>query len=225
MTFVFNKMIAQDKEEIILKHQIAMGGLKTWKQIKTISCTYHRSSNLTTIEEKMQTILGESMRIDLTYKTRANTIPNKPYFINIHKQKGWKYLPDNIQNKIEPLSQEDIDYYIKHPYFSDILLSTNPKIYDLSIETSEGKDYYKLDVSSDKNIQQYYYIDTQTYLLYKSTEISAATESEWFYTDYKRLKNGALIPYHISTKFEEIELKNYITNQPISESVFYSEKK
>lgn len=216
-------LIAQVKEDIILRHQQAMGGQKNWQGIKTITTLSERYDDGMTIIEKKQMIPGKAIRIDYTYKTRANTIPDDKYFVIVSDNKGWKYLPDNQSKKTDTLTSGEIKYYKNYYYFNDPLLYNNPnaKTEYLGKENIEGKECYKFSVSYPIGITDYLYIEANTYLLFKSVHIDHDSEIEWMYGKYQKISNSVLqIPYEINNEYEQVQLKEIKINTPIPENIF-----
>ncbi len=216
-------LIAQVKEDIIKKHIKAMGGEKNWSKVKTMSTFGVRESEGVSIEERRQMILNKAVRIDYKYISRDPATANKNYYIIAYESKGWRYMPDNMKDTIESISEEEVNYYKNENYFNDPLLSTDPtqvKVEYLNKEMVNDKEQFKFVINYSKSKSAYIYLDAQTYLMSKSVTIENDSEIELFYDDYKLINKEIMIPHNIYSNYDGFTLKEVQLNPVLGNQVF-----
>lgn len=216
-------LIAQVQEDIIKKHVKAMGGEKNWSRVKTMSTFGVRESGGDRIEERRQMIRNKAVRIDYTYISRDPATAEKKYFIVVFDNKGWKYLPDNMKDTVELLSEQEVEYYRNQNYFNDpfLLTESSPaKIEYLNKESINEKEQFKFVIQYAKSKSTFVYIDAQTYLITKSIAIENDSEIELNYEEYKSVNKEIMIPHSIYSNYDGFSLKEVQLNPNLPEEIF-----
>lgn len=216
-------LIAQVKEDILKKHIKAMGGEKNWQKIKTMSLEGVRESEGVSIEEKRQIILNKAVRIDYKFNGRDAAQADKKYYIIVFENKGWKYMPDNLRDTVEVLSDQEVNYYKQENYFNDPFLvedQSQIQIEYLNKETVMDKEQFKFVIHYSKSKNAYVYVDAQTYLITKTIFMENDSEIELNYDGYKMVNKEIMLPYAIYSDYEGYTLKAVQLNPPLNEQIF-----
>lgn len=221
LAFTTLSLQAQTADEIIAKSNAAMGGLE---KIKTLAST-KKSGTMSAQGQEFPIVMTtdhmKGMRLDLEIMGNAN-------YMIYTMDKGYRFFP--IQGMTEP-QEMDAEAVIAGQGQLDaqgILVDAKEKgatIEYVGNEKVDGADAYKLKVTRKSGKSGFYFIDTKTNFLVKSTGKSKGpdgveVDTETTYSNYKQNKDGFWFAYTIITPNGPMNFDSIESNVKVDESIF-----
>ena len=217
---------AQTVDEILAKHYEACGGLAKMKAVNTMRVTG-------TIA------MGQGMDAPFTMERKRPGMSRMEFTVQgmtgvqaFDGAKTWSVMPFMGKKDPEVGTDEDNKNAQDDADFDGALVDWKTKGSTVELagkEPVEGADAFKLKVTKKSGNVEYYYLDTETYLLVKSeakrkirgTEI----EGETTYSDYKDV-NGLMEPFSMESGAKDMPQKRKFTftkvelNVPLDDARF-----
>lgn len=218
---------AQSVDEVINKYVEARGGKEKLNSIQSLYMEGIRPMMGTDIPIKITVVQGKLFRTDFEFGGTSG------YSI-VTPTKGWSYVPMRSQNA-EPIPDAALKNMQGQLDIAGPLVDYAAKGNKVELEgkeTIDGREAYKIKLTTSAGRDIIYYIDTKTNLLIQSKQMAPAMgnsnaqprELITNYSDYKSF-DGVLFPQTISnpgtgpqagsTTFDKIEL-----NKKIDESLY-----
>lgn len=188
---------AQEGDEILDKHILAVGTDESWDNIHSIKMIGAMAVQGTEVPISRTCVNEQGMRVDFSI------MGVKCYQI-ITPEAGWSYMP--IQpgmDKVVPMTEGELEkakvlLNIRHLYLAD-----RGQISDVAYggkENIDGKSCFKLNLTDSQEEKITAYIDEKTYYLIrteKSVEVPGMGEQKLTvtYGNYKKQKEGIVIPF------------------------------
>lgn len=184
---------AQTAQEIVKKHNDAIGGAKNWSKISSLKKEGSLNAQGMDIPYTITILKGKGMRQDFTVMGQAN-------YLIITPGAGWTYMPVQGQTKPEPLPADQLDATTETLDFQDHLMTAAEKKYTVTLDGKEeinGKQCFKLKVTDAAQKESIYFIDPETFYIVrmskKATVQGQEMEVVYNYSDYKKLPEGIVV--------------------------------
>lgn len=192
-------------EKIIQRHARALGGKAAWKKLKTYKMVIHRNAENGSFISVATMKRPDKYRLD--FKGDGENLVK-----SFDGSDGWY----NENGKISDMRPgEAIEMAEEGRYYEELALSQelNYKTKLLGKEELDGKIVYKILMQKPNNDRQYYYVDTNTYLIYMTSEFSEdkAYKGVEFKTkmwDYREV-DGLLFPFAMELYANDQLLRSY----------------
>jgi hypothetical protein len=212
---------AQTVDEVIAKHNAAMGGVEKIKTLTSIKRT--GSMNMQGMDLPMVMTIShlKGMRVDMEIMGTSN------YRI-LTPDKGYMFFP--IQQMTEPkeLEADEVQAAQGQLDLQGIFIDTKEKAAKIELVGSEkvdGNDAYKLKITRKSGKESFYFIDKKTNFVVKSTGKDKGPDgnemdTETTFSDYKQNKDGYWFAYTITSARGPIVFETIESNVKIDENIF-----
>lgn len=190
---------AQTIDEILAKHYEAQGGLARLQKIQTM-----RMSGKMTVGPGMEAPITLEkkrpgmMRLDFTFSGMTGT---QAY----DGTQGWQVMPFMGKKDPEALSPEDAKEVEQQADFDGPLVDWKAKGHAVELlgkESVEGADTWKIKLTRKSGQVEFYYIDTETFLILretaKRTMRGTEIDGESLFSDYKEV-DGVMFPFSMTS--------------------------
>lgn len=232
LLFLTYAVQAQNADEILAKYFENTGGIKKWKNLKTIKM----DGTFPTPQGDFDfTIYRKSPdMVKLQVEVHGQVIVPQAYDGEV----AWAANPMMGGGDPQKLPEEATQEVAANAEFQDAFIDYKKKGHEVSYEGIEEVDSMKVYVlkleknkNNDKsNMTEYHYFDTKQYwpVMIKTTALSGpaqGAESRTYLHDYQKTKAGLTMPYRIETKVNgqtvnEIVIDKIEINEKISDNVF-----
>ena len=211
---------AQTADEIMEKHQKAIGSVEAWNNIKTVKMEGTMSIQGNDINITQTMALGKAMRTDL------NAMGMNFYQI-VTKTKGWMYMPG--MEKVDTMKPEMLKaFQAQLELKGKELLSykeNGTKAEYLGKDTLNKVVCYKLKFTDKDGNESTSFFDATTYYLMRTeSKVKQKDEEEQEvaigYDNYKKMDEGVVMPMTITPMGNEINFKSIELNKPVDDKIF-----
>ena len=191
---------AQTTEEILAKHEAAMGGADKWATVKTAVIKNKFSVQGMDIDSKTSLIIGKSFRQEV------EVMGNKIITV-IDGDKGWMNRPAMMGGTGEPedMPAEQVKMASSQKTLGSILTNAKKDGYKIELvskEKLEGADVYLLTVTKPSGEDSKVYVSTTSNFVVKTQSKVQANgqeiDSEVSFSNYKMV-NGLAFPHTVET--------------------------
>jgi outer membrane lipoprotein-sorting protein len=212
---------AQTADEIMEKHQKAMGGA-AWENVKTLKMVGSASGQGMEITMTQTIAMGKAARLDMSLMGMSG------YFIVTQKE-GWMFMPFGQTNpKVDTMKPEMVKTYQKqfdikgHQYLD--YKTNGTKVEYVGKDTINSIACYKLKITDKDGTETVSCFDAATYYLLRSESKVKTEDGEQematVYNNYQKISEGIVMPMSVTTQGAEITYKSIEINKPIDESIF-----
>lgn len=212
---------AQTADEIISKHQTAMGGEAKLKAIKTMTAEGNLAVQGMEFPFKMAVINNTGMRMEFEAMGTHNVQVATP-------TGGWFLLP--IQQQTEPVDAkaEDMKEVGSELDLEGEMIDAKAKGHSLEMvgkETADGKEMYKLKLTRKNGTTAYYFIDATTFYIVKRLNTATVQGQEMEIvtklSEYKKTDDGYVYASVIeqSPMETKVVLNKVVMNPELSASI------
>ena len=218
---------AQTTESIIAQHIAAVGGESKWASIKSLMIESNLESGGIAINKKTYLVYGKNYRCNMLFSGRAYPEKQTNYFILAQPKKGWKYTPDNINNKVVLMDSIESKAFIYTSDIDDPLVNYKTKGITVQFLTTEFFNellYLKLLLKYPNGNQEYCYIDPTNYLIYLRVPLQTESELKYTYLEYYTHSSGIKLPRKIESSEGITIIKLVEINPNIPPSLFTAPK-
>jgi hypothetical protein len=220
LAFLSFNMSAQDIQEIVDHHIMAVGGAENWSKLKSKTSEMLMKAQGAEIKVVMNQLHKKGMRVDIELMGMHG------YQIITDKE-GWGYMPFGGQAKPEPAtaeevkaSQDDLDLMDKFITYKDY----GKKIEYIGKDDMEGTECYKISMTDKDGEMTTFFLDASNYYIIKEVvkkkingkEIEATTT----YSNYKKLDEGVVMAMSSSGDQGEMEITKVEINKTIDPMMF-----
>lgn len=213
---------AQNADEVISKYINAKGGADNLRKIESLVMKGNLNINGMMIPVTITSVNNTGMRVDFTFNGMSG------YNI-ITKDAGWDFNPFMGQTKAEPMTSEDVKSKQDALDVRDDLLdyaSKGTAVDYMGTEDVEGTECHKLQLTLKGGKQKTYFIDTDGYMLVKSSEKATVNgqeaETNTMYSNYKMV-GDVLFAHNIAADMGPIEMESIEINPTIDSNLFKPE--
>lgn len=216
--------ISQSVDNIINKHIEAIGGEANWKKVKTMFIV---ADGFIGTEEASQEFKYTVKASHLKGLRIESAVGGSYYVYLITPKKGWSKNPMFGDITLTSISQEELKQRVDDLDLQGLLLNYQNKGHRVELlgkAEENGKDYYKLKITTKNNNEVVYFIDTETYLIYKQETIlnedgkDIKTVSE--FQDYRKIKGDITVPFKLVQGTMTLTNFAYFINVNVDENDF-----
>jgi len=215
---------AQNVDEIVKKHNEAMGGIDAWKKISSIKYVGSVNANGQEIGVVKTTVAGKGSRSDIE-------VMGMKGFSIITPTAGWNFFPfGNGQTKPEPMTADDVKQGQDELDIMDELMTIQEKgakVEYIGKDDVDGTECFKLKYT-DKDAQvSTMYIDPATYYTIRQVQKVKAngqdTEQTITLGNFQKLPEGIVVPMNMSTGNGDVKITKVEVNTVNDDSIFKPE--
>ncbi len=204
LVFVFvSRASAQSVDDIINNYIKARGGIDKLHSISSIYMEGTRQMMGNEVQVKVTRVQGKLSRTDFEFGG------NMGYTI-VTPDKGWAYIPMR-SDKPDPIPADRLKSMQRELDIAGPLVDYKSKGYQAALQgrdTLNGKECYKIQLTSADGKEAFYFINTKTNLLIQSRQMvesngrNAAKDAKEMIVDYSDYKDfgGVLFPQTIGTE-------------------------
>ena len=227
--------VAQTADDIIARHYDATGGREKWTRVTALRFT----GGL---------VLGPGMLAPVT-SIKCNKPTRASYFDftwmgmtskNVMLgDSGWTYQPFGGKRETDPMSPDELRSTLLEADPQGLLLNYKANgcsVEYLGTEDVDGSDVYKLRLTSREGDMVYYYFDTETYYLLKTTKRLRLKDKEekssMTFSNFRKTDFGITVPFSMQQVDENgieqggpVTLTKVDVNPTIDYSIFDRAKK
>jgi outer membrane lipoprotein-sorting protein len=225
------QVLAQTTEEILTKHEAAMGSSEKWAAIKTAIVKNKFSVQGMDIESKTSMVVGKSFR------TEIEVMGNK-IITAIDGDKGWMIRPAMMGGTGEPedMPSDQVKMADSQKQLGSALSgakASGAKIELVSKEKLDGADAFLLSVTKTSGETMQVYVSASTYFILKTTAKVKANgqeiDAETNYSNYKAV-DGLYFPFTVEAAspmggMMQIDTTGVELNASLDPSIFARPKK
>lgn len=222
--FIFIKAKAQTVDDIIQKYSNAMGGLDNFKMVKTAKLTGTVSVQGNDLPITIQIINNRAMRTDVEAMGQTVT--------NCYKDgNGWKINPFAGFATATDVTGDELNEFKNQSSLTSQLMDYKARAYkaELSgVEDVNGARAYKIQLTTENNKTETYYIDSVTTLLtrFTGTRNMMGQDME-IETDFADVKDFGNLKFSMSRTvkaggqtIQELHFDKVELDIPIDEKIF-----
>ena len=200
-------MFGQSTEEVLAKHQAAMGSSEKWSAVKSLVMKNKFSVQGMDIESKTSVLVGQGFR------TEVEVMGNK-IITAINGESGWMLRPAMMGGTGAPetMPADQVKMAASQKNIGSSLLIAQKEgasIELLSKEKLDGADVYLLKVTKKDGEESQVYVSASTYFIVKTTGKLKANgqemDTEVNFSNYK-LVDGLYFPFTIETALSLIHI-------------------
>jgi len=212
---------AQSAEEIVKKHNEAIGGIDAWKKVSSIVYTGSMNAQGQEIGVVVSMLDGKGVRQDISIMGMANYIISTP-------TAGWMFFPVQGQTKPEPLTADLVKEGADDLFVMDPLTGAETqgsKIELIGKDDVDGTECFKLKVTSKSGNVKTAFVDPATFYIIRETEKQKADGKEQEvisnYGNFTKLTEGIVVPMSLeSNAFGAIKFTKAEINTIKDDSIF-----
>jgi hypothetical protein len=191
---------AQSTEEVLSKHQAAMGSPEKWSAIKSLVMKNKFSVQGMDIESKTSILVGQGFRTEVE-------VMGSKIITAINGESGWMMRPAMMGGTGEPeqMPGDQVKLAASQKNIGSTLINAlkdGAKIDLVSKEKLDGADVYLLKVSKASGDESQVYVSASTYFIVKVTGKLKANgqevDTEVNFSNYKAV-DGLYFPYTMET--------------------------
>jgi len=210
---------AQDVDDILKKHEKAMGGKEKWEKVKTMKFTGSLSIQGNDIPLTESIVLGKALRMDFSFMGMNGyqivttsgawmVQPGQPKIDTVKDD-----MLKEMQKQLDVRADQELDYKSK-----------GGKAEYVGIDSVDSNPCYKIKFTDKEGNVSTSYFDTKTYYLLRTESTVKQEDQEQevakSYKDFKVLPEGIVWPMSVTTTMGEIVFKTIDINPTLSEKLF-----
>ncbi len=211
---------AQTADEIIQKHIKAIGGVESWKKVKSVKMLATSNANGTEIPITLTILQDKGMKVEYTFNGMTG-------WAIITDKAGWNFSPFAGQTKAEAMSEEALkqsqDQLNIHGGLIDYKEKGSTVTY-LGKDDVEGTECYKLKVTYKTGKEETIYIDASNYYHIRSIAKVKADGKEQEVTsnmgNFQKLPEGIVWPMSMDNGGGPMTIKSVEVNKPLPDDIF-----
>lgn len=212
---------AQNADDILQKHEKAIGGAESWNKIKTIKMIGAMSMQGMDVNMTQTMVPGKAVRTDINVMGMSG-------FTIVTPTQGWMYMPFQGQSKVDTMKPEMVQAAqrqldIKANQMLDYKTSGTKAEY-VGKDTLNGVPCYKVKFTDKDHNEYTSYFDVNTYYLLRTENKMKSDEGEMevavSYDKYKKMDEGVVMPMSVTAQGAEIVFKTIELNKPVDDKVF-----
>jgi len=215
---------AQNVDEIVKKHNEAVGGVAAWKKVNSIKYIGSVNAQGQEIPMTISTLNGKGFRFEM------ELMGMKGYSI-LTPTAGWNFFPfGSGQTKPEPMTADDVKQGQDQLDIMDELMTYKDKGAKLEYvgkDDVDGTECFKLKHTNKDAIVTTLYVDPTSYQVIRKVQKVKAngTEQEQTTTlgNFQKLPEGIVVPMSINAQGGEVKMTKVEVNTIKDESIFKPE--
>jgi outer membrane lipoprotein-sorting protein len=211
--------IAQTVDEIIQKHNDAIGGVDNWNKITSMKMVASANMQGQSMTMTVTVVNGRGMRTDF------NVMGQSAYTI-ITPTDGWTYTPGQDKATHIPLDQVKLSQAGLDIKGGQIIDKSKLKSVELAgTDTVNNIPCYKLKATSaENNVDQTVFIDEKTFYIVRTESTAKINDQDVemaaSFSDYKKLPEGIVYPMMMTTQGQDVTFTSIELNKKYDDSLF-----
>ncbi len=188
----------QTADEVVKKYILAMGGEEKVKSINTMKTSMKIKLQFFELPVNAVSLKDGSMKTETIFQGLTMT---QAY--DAESKTGWSINPMQGDKKAHKMNDEQLQQLTENDMIESPLIDYKKKGHSLEMlgkEDLDGDEVYKLMLTKKNGNIAYYYIDSQTFVIWKQESRfkfkDKEEESETYYSNYKTI-DGFTAPYTI----------------------------
>jgi hypothetical protein len=215
-----SSLFSQNLDEIVTKHIEAIGGKENWAKVKSLKMENAVKANGAEIKVTIYQVDKKAMRENITLMGMEG------YSILTNKE-GWTYMPFGGQTKPEAMTADDVKKGQDGLNLMDDFMTykeLGKKLELIGKDDVDGTECFKLKMIDKEKVETTYYIDPSNYYVIKETHKMTVNgkemENSTTYGNYKKLPEGIVYAYSITSDWGNAEVSSLTVNPIIDEALF-----
>jgi outer membrane lipoprotein-sorting protein len=211
---------SQTADEVIAKYVEAIGGKQKWNSLNSLRVEGQIEVQGISIPFTMNAVQNKGNRTDAEFQG-AKIIEI------VTPTAGWSLNGLQGQSALQPMSEEDLKSKVDGIEIQDQLVDYAAKGHTVELlgkDEADGNEYFKLKVVTKLGIEKVHFIDTKSYLIYKTETTNKANgqevKQEVKFLDYQTMENGIKMAFKQETGAMILVFKKISINPVIDESLF-----
>lgn len=211
---------SQTADEVIAKYVDAIGGKQKWNSLNSLRVEGQIEVQGISIPFTMNAVQNKGTRTDAEFQG-AKIIEI------VTPTAGWSLNGLQGQTALQPMSEEDLKSKVDGIEIQDQLVDYAAKGHTVELlgkDEADGNEYFKLKVVTKLGIEKVHFIDTKSYLIYKTETTNKANgqevKQEVKFLDYQTMENGIKMAFKQETGAMILVFKKISINPVIDESLF-----
>jgi outer membrane lipoprotein-sorting protein len=211
---------SQTADEVIAKYVDAIGGKQKWNSLNSLRVEGQIEVQGISIPFTMNAVQNKGNRTDAEFQG-AKIIEI------VTPTAGWSLNGLQGQSALQPMSEEDLKSKVDGIEIQDQLVDYAAKGHTVELlgkDEADGNEYFKLKVVTKLGIEKVHFIDTKSYLIYKTETTNKANgqevKQEVKFLDYQTMENGIKMAFKQETGAMILVFKKISINPVIDESLF-----
>jgi outer membrane lipoprotein-sorting protein len=211
---------SQTADEVIAKYVDAIGGKQKWNSLNSLRVEGQIEVQGISIPFTMNAVQNKGNRTDAEFQG-AKIIEI------VTPTAGWSLNGLQGQTALQPMSEEDLKSKVDGIEIQDQLVDYAAKGHTVELlgkDEADGNEYFKLKVVTKLGIEKVHFIDTKSYLIYKTETTNKANgqevKQEVKFLDYQTMENGIKMAFKQETGAMILVFKKISINPVIDESLF-----
>jgi len=246
--------------QIVEKNIAARGGLQAWRAVQTMSWSGKLDAGGGSLERSRKLAEGKADRTSLEIAERQNPSPQVqlPFVMEMKRPlksrveiefagrtavqvydgaNGWKVRPFLNRNEVEPFTADEARAESTKGELDGLLVdyaAKGTRVELEKVETVEGRDAYKLKLTTKTGNVQHVWIDTQSFLDVKvegaPRRMDGRMRTVWTYQRDFRSVQGVMVPFVLETAVEgypqthKMVIEKVVVNPKLDDALFTKPK-
>lgn len=215
--FAAGGLKAQSLDEIVSKHNEAVGGEKAWKNVSSIVYTGSMVTPNGEFSLIKSVLANKGMRVDIDIMGQKN-------FTIVTPNKGWSFWPIGGQSKPEEIPADDLAKVQTELEVMDELMTYKASGAKLELsgkEKIDGKDLFKLAYTDKNQNEKTLFVDPATYYVVRQVEKGGPQgDAVVTMSDYKKLPEGITVAMSVESPQGPVKMSKVEVNTIKDESIF-----
>jgi hypothetical protein len=211
---------SQTADEVIAKYIDAIGGKAKWTSLTSLRVEGQIEVQGVSIPFTMNAIHNKGNRTDAEFQ-------GMKIIEIVTPTAGWSMNGLQGQSALQPMAEEDLKSKVDVLEIQDQLIDYKEKGHSVELlgkDEADGNEYFKLKLTTKQGNEKVHFIDTKTYLIYKTENTikvnGQEVKQEVKFLDYQTLENGIKMAFKQETGFMMMVSKKISVNPVIDESLF-----
>jgi hypothetical protein len=212
---------AQSVDEIMTKHEKAVGGMDNWDKMKTLKMVGSLSQQGMEINMTQTYMMEKAMRMDISVMGMSG-------FTIVTTTGGWSYMPFGGGTKLDTMKPDMVktmqgQMNIKSMQMLDYK-AKGTKLELAGKDTINSAPCYKIKCTNKDGENSFCFIDMNTYYLTRIERTVKADDQEQevavAFANYQKQPEGVVMPMSMTAQGVEITYKTIEINKPVDEQIF-----
>jgi outer membrane lipoprotein-sorting protein len=160
----FTSALAQTADEVVAKYVEAIGGKDKWKNLNSMRVEGQIEVQGISIPYTMNAVHNKGARMEAEFQ-------GMKIIEIVTPTAGWSMNGLQGQAALQPMPEEDLKTKVDQLELQDQLIDYAAKGHTVELmgkDEADGNEYFKLKVVSKGGNERVHFIDTKTYLIYKT---------------------------------------------------------
>lgn len=190
---------SQTADEVIAKYIDAIGGKAKWTSLTSLRVEGQIEVQGVSIPFTMNAIHNKGNRTDAEFQ-------GMKIIEIVTPTAGWSMNGLQGQSALQPMAEEDLKSKVDGLEIQDQIIDYKEKGHSVELlgkDEADGNEYFKLKLTTKQGNEKVHFIDTKTYLIYKTENTikvnGQEVKQEVKFLDYQTLENGIKMAFKQET--------------------------